>query len=133
MVEEPLRYTRSDTLFPYTTHCRAYGDRKIRCARKHREVGFRDHQEARPVPQLVIEIARELDEQLLGKAGPGSFVRDGQQHFLAGTTAIEFFRTDDATDAVIGRQRARSAKRSEERRVGKECVGTCRSRGSPYH
>src|SRR3546814_15793997 len=23
--------------------------------------------------------------------------------------------------------------RSEERRVGKECVGTCRSRGSPYH
>src|SRR3546814_10603008 len=24
------------------------------------------------------------------------------------------------------------AQRSEERRVGKECVGTCRSRGSPY-
>src|SRR3546814_15008509 len=23
--------------------------------------------------------------------------------------------------------------RSEERRVGKECVGTCNSRGSPYH
>src|SRR3546814_1319265 len=27
----------------------------------------------------------------------------------------------------------RSAARSEERRVGKECVSTCRSRGSPYH
>src|SRR3546814_15746326 len=26
-----------------------------------------------------------------------------------------------------------SAKRSEERRVGKECVRTCRSRWSPYH
>src|SRR3546814_13464728 len=26
-----------------------------------------------------------------------------------------------------------SANRSEERRVGKECVSTCRSRGSPYH
>src|SRR3546814_15551346 len=25
------------------------------------------------------------------------------------------------------------ATRSEERRVGKECVSTCRSRGSPYH
>src|SRR3546814_12345930 len=25
------------------------------------------------------------------------------------------------------------AMRSEERRVGKECVRTCRSRGSPYH
>src|SRR3546814_16641191 len=27
----------------------------------------------------------------------------------------------------------RSASRSEERRVGKECVSTCRSRGSRYH
>ena len=26
-----------------------------------------------------------------------------------------------------------SAERSEERRVGKECVSTCRSRWSPYH
>src|SRR3546814_3844866 len=26
-----------------------------------------------------------------------------------------------------------SASRSEERRVGKECVSTCRSRWSPYH
>src|SRR3546814_13267050 len=26
-----------------------------------------------------------------------------------------------------------SPQRSEERRVGKECVSTCRSRGSPYH
>src|SRR3546814_14811940 len=28
---------------------------------------------------------------------------------------------------------ARTDERSEERRVGKECVSTCRSRGSPYH
>src|SRR3546814_18852055 len=27
----------------------------------------------------------------------------------------------------------RAPARSEERRVGKECVSTCRSRGSPYH
>src|SRR3546814_16961074 len=27
----------------------------------------------------------------------------------------------------------RSERRSEERRVGKECVSTCRSRWSPYH
>src|SRR3546814_12120127 len=27
----------------------------------------------------------------------------------------------------------RTAERSEERRVGKECVSTCRSRWSPYH
>src|SRR3546814_14405897 len=29
--------------------------------------------------------------------------------------------------------RRQSRKRSEERRVGKECVSTCRSRWSPYH
>src|SRR3546814_4565211 len=31
-----------------------------------------------------------------------------------------------------GRRRARHCGRSEERRVGKECVSTCRSRWSPY-
>src|SRR3546814_7292991 len=30
-------------------------------------------------------------------------------------------------------QHGRVSTRSEERRVGKECVSTCRSRGSPYH
>src|SRR3546814_12705182 len=33
---------------------------------------------------------------------------------------------------IAGVTRARSD-RSEERRVGKECVSTCRSRWSPYH
>src|SRR3546814_12298192 len=31
------------------------------------------------------------------------------------------------------RPRTRPSDRSEERRVGKECVSTCRSRWSPYH
>src|SRR3546814_5637512 len=31
------------------------------------------------------------------------------------------------------RRRAHPGSRSEERRVGKECVSTCRSRWSPYH
>src|SRR3546814_4925268 len=30
-------------------------------------------------------------------------------------------------------ERHRCSRRSEERRVGKECVSTCRSRWSPYH
>src|SRR3546814_21024643 len=35
---------------------------------------------------------------------------------------------------LVGRQPYRHiADRSEERRVGKECVSTCRSRWSPYH
>src|SRR3546814_19049762 len=32
-----------------------------------------------------------------------------------------------------GEPRAGRRKRSEERRVGKECVSTCRARWSPYH
>src|SRR3546814_9529803 len=39
--------------------------------------------------------------------------------------------------AAVDRHRSRCARRrsrrSEERRVGKECVSTCRSRWSPYH
>src|SRR3546814_14517658 len=36
-------------------------------------------------------------------------------------------------DPVEGVQRLEGHLRSEERRVGKECVSTCRSRWSPYH
>src|SRR3546814_18479337 len=38
-------------------------------------------------------------------------------------------------ESVRTRQRAQTLldDRSEERRVGKECVSTCRSRWSPYH
>src|SRR3546814_20703564 len=35
--------------------------------------------------------------------------------------------TSGATGTIV------RAIRSEERRVGKECVSTCRSRGAPYH
>src|SRR3546814_19212993 len=37
----------------------------------------------------------------------------------------------EAVDAFI--EKRRPVFRSEERRVGKECVSTCRSRWSPYH
>src|SRR3546814_11558725 len=33
----------------------------------------------------------------------------------------------------IGNRHAPGRQRSAERRVGQECVSTCRSRGSPYH
>src|SRR3546814_14024058 len=36
-------------------------------------------------------------------------------------------------DYAFGHSLQRDATRSEERRVGKECVSTCRSRWSPYH
>src|SRR3546814_16895437 len=45
-------------------------------------------------------------------------------------------RADFGLEIRIAAQRAthqRAAARSEERRVGKECVSTCRSRWSAYH
>src|SRR3546814_16709601 len=36
-------------------------------------------------------------------------------------------------DILSGRVPMITLERSEERRVGKECVSTCRSRWSPYH
>src|SRR3546814_2451085 len=44
------------------------------------------------------------------------------------------FEHQHVVDANRLRQRdLQSGQRSEERRVGKECVSTCRSRWSPYH
>src|SRR3546814_13198821 len=52
-------------------------------------------------------------------------------------------RVDDGAVVTANRKTTRTGQipeedrdreqRSEERRVGKECVSTCRSRGSPYH
>src|SRR3546814_1520690 len=39
----------------------------------------------------------------------------------------------NAPQVVLGPGVQTIAPRSEERRVGKECVSTCRSRWSPYH
>src|SRR3546814_10544761 len=39
----------------------------------------------------------------------------------------------DILEVGIGRRQPPGLRRSEERRVGKECVSTCRSRWSPSH
>src|SRR3546814_4161062 len=57
--------------------------------------------------------------------------------FAAGRIWMAAFHpTADLIDARLFPRRPRPACpifRSEERRVGKECVSTCRSRWSPYH
>ena len=47
--------------------------------------------------------------------------------------AVESSATGSQLTAPSGRSVATWMVRSEERRVGKECVSTCRSRWSPYH
>src|SRR3546814_15112703 len=54
--------------------------------------------------------------------------------FGEGAASILFQRGDDfPVESVHEGSPGSNGGRSEERRVGKECVRTCRSRWSPYH
>src|SRR3546814_17100234 len=62
---------------------------------------------------------------------------DGMRRLLdfakpLGTIRVAVVHPCDAA-SLGGAVEARRAGRSEARRVGKECVSTCSSRGSPYH
>src|SRR3546814_19443050 len=67
--------------------------------------------------------------------------RDGNSTLvnrLPGSRVRHVDGDDGGNDAALGRAddlaaRAHRSRRSEERRVGKECVSTCRSRWSPSH
>src|SRR3546814_20456585 len=61
--------------------------------------------------------------------------RGGMLGGLTDRSALRFRRIDLPIGAVVGvaTQLLLVPARSEERRVGKECVSTCRSRWSPYH
>src|SRR3546814_20271181 len=60
--------------------------------------------------------------------------------FSPGPLTTEAFSMDNRAVSIFGTvdfevtdRLTLTAGRSEERRVGKECVSTCRSRWSPYH
>src|SRR3546814_12070946 len=68
-------------------------------------------------------------------AGTGSFFRLMPHESLAFDVDPKYpgIRTADFLCVEIRSEREVAVIRSEERRVGKECVSTCRSRWSPYH
>src|SRR3546814_18576822 len=72
----------------------------------------------------AVENSRQLSDEVQSIESILGFIRDiaGQTNLLALNATIAAAR---AGDAGLGR--------SDERRVGKECVSTCRSRWSPYH
>src|SRR3546814_19754117 len=82
------------------------------------------------------------------KAGAAGFMRAiakavGRYEITANCVALSTIRTpgvasmidEDALGKILKSYviRRLGEPRSEERRVGKECVSTCRSRWSPYH
>ena len=66
---------------------------------------------------LVVDDEPDLEALVLQKFRRQ--IRDGSMAFVFAHDGIE------ALQSIVDR--------SEERRVGKECCGTCRSRWSPYH
>src|SRR3546814_14223691 len=80
------------------------------------------------------EIERRLFRDVQKVSGIGAKIALA---VLSGVSVDEFARMVQSSDVTaltripgIGKK---TAERSEERRVGKECVSTCRSRWSPYH
>src|SRR3546814_11268930 len=118
MIRRPPRSTRTDTLFPYTTLFRSL---KIH-AQIEEEVFY---------PALK----GKVDDDLLKEAyvehdGAKVLIND----ILASGPEDEYFEAKvTVLSEEIKHHVKEEEKSSEERRVGKECVSTCRSRWSPYH
>src|SRR3546814_20255514 len=110
-IRRPPRSTRTDTLFPYTT--------LVRSARAERDV---EPARARPL----------FDEHEADEGAARALLRRPHRrtaHLWPGRAQhrrVERHPAGDRHGALDGH-----GIRSEERRVGKECVGTCRYRGSP--
>src|SRR3546814_12902910 len=127
MIRRPPRSTRTDTLFPYTTLFRSGVDGIGR--RRLRRHGWADQvRGARPASVrggiLPLLLRPALDVALAAAARAG-----GAAHPPA---AAVCGARDHRVDRHAGRL-LRTPLRSEERRVGKECVSTGRSWGSPEH
>src|SRR3546814_12944570 len=109
MLRRPPRSTLTDPLFPYTTLFRSLRS----CLYEYGYV----------VPQGIHQIRRIAE------------ILDAPNSDLPDLMREECRDLLEQIAEKTGRINARTAKikRSEERRVGQECVSTCRSRWSPSH
>ena len=73
-------------------------------------------------PRPLIATEARLFHEVVANAPPGQF--SASDVYLLATFAQVTLLVEGAAGAAL---------RSEERRVGKECSVTCRSRWSPYH
>src|SRR3546814_13670252 len=108
----------------------------IACGRRLHVDSF-DHSEAKEVAMATDGEPTSIDGR--DEADPGRALRDAGSPYaadelgalLAGLAAAP--ETGTAGDESLWMSLVAPVARSEERRVGKECVSTCRSRWSPYH
>src|SRR3546814_18801828 len=130
MIRRPPRSTRTDTLFPYTTLFRSRRARRI-----ERRIG---PAVCHPDGACRTAIA-DIVEQRRAHEQHGRERQSLDRTEARAKPAIE--AADERRAAALphrarrpfGHREHTTEQRSEERRVGKECVSTCRSRLSPYH
>src|SRR3546814_4499066 len=84
----------------------------------------------------VAAAAKSADHPASGRRGVGMVAKHNilivDDHRITQSGLRFLFGSLDRY-AVVGALDRGATVRSEERRVGKECVSTCRSRWSPYH
>src|SRR3546814_17223179 len=126
MIRRPPRSTRTDTLFPYTTLFRS-----LCCCSASTAIALRED-----LVWWVLGKFLVIDN--LGEASHDTLSRPKRGHVCPTNnytlTCLKIYSkmycglcissgSDETTPKI----------RSEESRVGQECVSTCRSRWSPYH
>src|SRR3546814_16401945 len=116
MIRRPPRSTRTGTLFPYTTLCRS-GQGQDAERRRRRAARIAAAQARGDIAREGIFLERREHRRRIGR---GQRLRGAVQLAVEGADRLEHLHL-------------RHLVRSEERRVGQECVSTCRSRWSPYH
>src|SRR3546814_12068623 len=132
MIRRPPRSTRTDTLFPYTTLFRSQvivSILALACAGSALAAVVAQWMPKALLPALVLEIAFGIlvGPHGLGFLSPGPSMELFAQIGLAIPMVIAGLEVDFG--ALLARpQGAPRVRRWEERRVGKECVSTCRSR-----
>src|SRR3546814_19637212 len=126
MIRRPPRSTRTDTLFPYPTPFRSLSASRaatpIPLTRDTYAVirhGLAPTRSSAPPPLEATPLAPVL-------------LKSRRRHIKIGPSAFErpLLRSKSRRSAIAHVRFW--ATRSEERRVGKECVSTCRSWWSPY-
>src|SRR3546814_18945019 len=142
MIRRPPRSTRTDTLLPYTTLFRSLGTERAsqaaatqragRAARQGPGVAYRLWEAAATTGMPPFDPPEIHENDLM------PVVLDCASWGIIDPRQLGWL--DPPSPAAISEAKTRlqaigalAGDRSEERRVGKECVSTCRFRWSPYH
>src|SRR3546814_12272840 len=130
MIRRPPRSTRTDTLCPYTTRFRSKRNSGAKVG--YQPAYAQAQANARRWTGTRLERDDALREAVLDRLAQGwspeqvagRLARDVGHKVISHETIYRF---------VHAQLKRSNDRRSEERRVGKECVSTCRSRWSPYN